>query len=156
MFIYIFLFICVIFIYSVISQKNAVSDFFVIKMFSSPSFSPSFSQSEKEKSEKEKKEGGAEKNVTAEIKEEFAQYNNDRVKKYLEYNDIDQIVKEKNIKSAEDFFKKEHLDSKTFLTGLQKEILQQTGKKKFTPAAMQMSDFELMEAFKEGDSIFLK
>jgi hypothetical protein len=140
-------------------QKNKMPDFFVIKSF----WPVSFYSQDNEKENKDfpsqlqiKKEGGAEKDITAEIKEEFAQYNSDRVKKYLEYNDIDQIVKKKNIKSAEEFFKKEHLDSKTFLTGLQKEILQQTGKKKFTPAAMQMSDFELMEAFKEGDSIFLK
>ncbi len=165
-------------LYSFLLQKKKLPDFFILSSFllrkkegleekeppstlhrneeeKEPSFSrPSFSHSEKE--DGKEKEGGSEKNIVDEIKQEFAQYNGERAKKYLEYNNIEDIVKSKKIKSVEEFFKKERINSNTFLTGLQKEILKQSGKKKFTPAALQMSDFELTEAYKEGDSIFLR
>lgn len=93
--------------------------------------------------------------LTTEIMSELSQYDESRVKKYLELNNLDEIIEKKNINSVKGFFEKENISQETFLTGAQKEILFQSGKKKLTNSALKMTDQELIQAYQDGESIFV-
>ena len=93
--------------------------------------------------------------LSTEIMSELSQYRTARVKKYLELNDLEEIIEEKKINNVMEFFEKENISHETFLTGTQKEILFQSGKKKFTNKALEMTDQELIKAYQDGESIFI-
>jgi hypothetical protein len=102
------------------------------------------------------KSGSAEKkDLSTEIMGQLSQYKDFRVKKYLELNNIDEIIEKENISSVKEFFDKEGISEEKFLTGTQKEVLFQSGKKKLTQSALEMTDQELIQAFQEGESIFI-
>ena len=98
--------------------------------------------------------GGKNHDLKSDILIELSQYPAQRVNKYLELNNVQNIINSKNIKNTAEFFNKENITSDMFLTGLQTEILKQNPGRQFTAEALLLSDNELLHNYQSGIKIF--
>ena len=82
---------------------------------------------------------------------QLSQYPAQRVNLYLKVNNIKDIIKKKGITTVAEFFESEKINSSTFYTGLQTEILNQNPQKRLSADALLLSDFELLETYKSSN-----